>query len=59
MVNQVTEASDIGLPPGIWPLKITVHNREWMQYRVNARNGELLSVTYRAADGTLLEVFND
>jgi hypothetical protein len=57
--RQICEASEIGLPPGIWPLKIEVEGVDWMQHHVEARNGEILYVTYRRADGKFLDVVND
>jgi hypothetical protein len=40
------KASELGLPPGIWPLKIEAFDRSWMKNRENAVNGTLISVTY-------------
>jgi hypothetical protein len=62
------EASELGLPPGVWPLKVTWHgfdyDWDWAEFAaVNARHTivrppEVIAVHYRCGVATLV-VFND
>lgn len=60
----VAFASDLGLPPGEWPLTLTTNlGNEQPLTRTSKKvgpNGDLVSVTYRQQLGCIaLRVFND
>ena len=57
--DYVREASELGLPPGEWPIRIDFMDAYWARRSVVAdAEGELQSVVYVNGDKTL-EVFND
>jgi len=55
------EASDLRLPPGVWPPALNHAGKVFWHLRDDKdREGELLAVVYQTRDGSaLLTVFND
>lgn len=54
-----TEASDLGLSPGIWPHTIRHGDTTWTLVKLTWFNGDVLSATYHGDNGDLMSVFND
>jgi hypothetical protein len=60
----ITEASTLGLPPGFWPETLVLvwepgATEVFAKERLNYAHGEVLSVNYKSAIGTVLVVLND
>jgi hypothetical protein len=60
-INQSECASDIGWPPGSWPLMATHYGVQYFFYRKEVdQEGDLVAVVYRSARAhRQLTVFND
>ena len=61
MSIKVCEASEIGLPPGYWPSKITTPRFMLVRHTVVRNNeGEMQYVDYwNDSTGDIIRVFND
>lgn len=57
----IAEASDLGWRPGEWPRAFTRQDFVFVRLAPtrNPANGDVIAVTYRAADGTIVTVYND
>lgn len=52
-------ASDLGLLAAAWPAEMKVNGKAYRFVDFTKRDGEVLSASYAAPDGTVLEVAND
>jgi len=57
--REITEASQLGWPPGRWPENFTHDGAEFVRDCDVRHGGELVAVVYRSKDGRELEVLND
>lgn len=56
----IIDASELGFPPGSWPLQVTVQGVVFNRKNVrHANGGDIASWSYADADGRVMEVFND